>query len=162
MEAEPPPESYWVERLTVATPFFATTLSRVVRSGIAVEIRRSADSARVGPASKAVTAALATAVDLGTSRSTGTRPAVPGSPPRTKYARTIIVSPVAGVAVVVGPVGTDRDGDASDEGSVDGAKLALGAAVRAGPGGSTDGGGGGVGTAPRPPGAPPAAGARGG
>src|SRR4029079_1112177 len=152
IEAEPLPESYSVERSTVATPFLALTPRRVVPSGMAVEIWRSPDSSFVGPARSAVIAAFATAVDLGTSRSTGTRPTLPGPPPRMKYARTSIVSVVAGVAVVL--VGAAGDPDASADGSVDGLTLALGPGVRSGLVGSAEAVGAEVGTDPRRPVAP--------
>jgi len=47
-----------------------------------------------------------------------------------KYARTSIVSVVAGVAVAL--VGAAGDPDASSDGSVDGLALALGPGVRSG------------------------------
>ena len=45
---------------------------------------RSPASLAVGPASSAFIAAVATAALLGTTRRTGTSPALPGAPPSTK------------------------------------------------------------------------------
>src|SRR3954468_18175065 len=74
---------------------------RVVPSGIAVYMAgRAAISESFGPASSARTAAVATALVWGTSRRTGTRPALSVKLPRTKYARTMVVP--AGDAVAVG------------------------------------------------------------
>jgi hypothetical protein len=69
-----------------------------------------------------------------------------------KYARTSIVSVVAGVAFAL--VGAAGDPDASSDGWVDGLALALGPGVRSGLVGSAEAVGAEVGTDPSPPVAP--------
>ena len=81
----PPPDSNSRDRFTVATPSLIERPSSLVAAGITVEIAGlAAASALLGPASSAVIAAVATALVIGISRRTGTRPSLPVALPRMK------------------------------------------------------------------------------
>ena len=85
IEALPPPDSNSRDRLTIAMPSLIEIPRSFDRSGMAVNIAgRPAISASLGPWSRAVMAAVATAVVLGTSRRTGTRPSFPVKLPMMK------------------------------------------------------------------------------